>query len=193
MEDVGMTMMMRKTKIIPSGPVSMFKIYWRYFRYLLWHKWCVYKACRRRGLIWRGITHDMSKFLPSEFISYARYFHGKWPSRKDVKTNVLHWGGHPDSLTSEGVREAWEYAFMKHVHRNEHHWQHWLFTNKKGQTKPLRIPVKAYLEMLSDWDGSGISITGNLDTYEWYTRNRKWIIMTPEMKEIGRASCRERV
>jgi hypothetical protein len=159
-------------------------IYWKYFRYLLRHKWYVFWECWSRGIIWRGITHDLSKFLPSEFIPYARYFHGKWPPRERVKLDSHYWGGYPDALTRESVREAWERAFLHHIHHNDHHWQHHLLTNRRGFTKPLRMTTGAWKEMLADWDGSGVSITGNLDTLEWYTRNRDKIMLDPLVKQL---------
>jgi hypothetical protein len=159
-------------------------IYWKYLKYLLWHKWCVFRECYKRGIIWRGIKHDLSKFLPSEFIPHARYFHGKWPTRQQVKSDSQYWGGYPDELTREAVKEAWEIASLKHMNHSDHHWQHWLWTNKKGKTKPLRMTTGAWKEMLADWDGSGVSITGNLDTLEWYSKNRDNIILDPLVKQL---------
>jgi hypothetical protein len=159
-------------------------IYWKYFKYICKHKYYVFIACWRRGIIWRGITHDLSKFLPSEFIPYARFFHGKWPNREQVKLDAQYFGGYPDDLTKEGIRETWERAFLKHLHRNDHHWQHHLFTNKKGSTKPLVMTTGAWKEMLADWEGAGYSITGNLDTLEWYTRNQDRIILHPLVKQL---------
>lgn len=54
-------------------------IYWKYFKYVLRHKWYVFLACLKYGLIWRGIVHDLSKFKPDEFIAYARFFYGDYP------------------------------------------------------------------------------------------------------------------
>jgi hypothetical protein len=81
-------------------------IYWKYFKYVVKHKWYVFVACCKQGIIWRGIIHDMSKFLPSEFIPYARFFHGEWPSREQVKTDIHYCDGYPDALTKEGIRET---------------------------------------------------------------------------------------
>lgn len=50
-------------------------MYWKYLRYLLRHRWFVMLACFREGLYWQGLIHDWSKFLPSEFLPYARYFY----------------------------------------------------------------------------------------------------------------------
>ena len=46
------------------------------------------------------------------------------------------------------------------------------------------MTTDAWKEMLADWDGSGMSITGNLDTLEWYSRNRNNIIMDPLVKQL---------
>lgn len=126
----------------------------------------------------------MSKFLPSEFVPYARFFHGKWPTREQIKLDIQYGTEYPDALTKEGVRETWERAFLKHIHRNNHHWQYWCFINKKGHMEPLVMTVGAWKEMLADWEGAGKSITGNLDTLEWYTRNRNKIILHPLVKQL---------
>ena len=41
--------------------------YIKYLRYLIIHKFWVFIYCCQYGLYWRGIIHDLSKFLPSEF------------------------------------------------------------------------------------------------------------------------------
>jgi len=66
-----------------------------YLKYIIRHKWYVGIECFKMGVYWRGITHDLSKFLPSEFIPYAKYFYGdyginnkcpaKWLSRTVMK------------------------------------------------------------------------------------------------------------
>ena len=43
--------------------------YLKYLSYVLRHKWFVMLACFKVKLFWQGITHDLSKFLPDEFIS----------------------------------------------------------------------------------------------------------------------------
>jgi len=57
-------------------------VYIQYLDYLLRHKWYVTLECFREGLYWQGLTHDLSKFLPSEFIPYANYFYGKGKVKK---------------------------------------------------------------------------------------------------------------
>ena len=47
-----------------------------HIRYLMEHKWFVLLECWKRGLIWRGLIHDLSKLRPSEVFGYASYFGG---------------------------------------------------------------------------------------------------------------------
>lgn len=44
---------------------------WGHFCTINHHKWLVMKHCFRLGLYWRGLTHDLSKYMPSEF-AYVR-------------------------------------------------------------------------------------------------------------------------
>jgi len=59
------------------------KKYFEYLIYVLRHKWYVFIECCRVGIIWSGLTHDLSKFLPDEFIPYANYFYGNNKKKRD--------------------------------------------------------------------------------------------------------------
>jgi len=146
------------------------KKYLKYLSYVIRHKWFVFIECYRLGEIWRGIWHDMSKFLPSEFIPYARYFYGEYPSWEFTKYEPYY----PYSLTKEGISEAFDLSWLLHQHRNPHHWQHWILREDDGGTKFIDIPSKYIQEMLCDWSGAGRAITGKNDPLEctsWYLNN----------------------
>jgi hypothetical protein len=82
----------------------------RYARYVLRHKWFVLLAGRRIGApLWRLLVHDWSKFLPSEWLPYARHFYGNYPP-----------------LVKEDIARAFDAAWLHHQKRNRHHWQYWL-------------------------------------------------------------------
>ena len=34
--------------------------------------WYVFVECAKRGILWRGLIHDWSKILPSEFVPYYK-------------------------------------------------------------------------------------------------------------------------
>ena len=84
--------------------IQKIKPYWKYFKYVLKHKKAVFKICWSKKMYWHAFTHDLSKFLPDEFIPYAQYFYidkikyqGKFNKAKDL-----------------------------HFKRNKHHWQRWV-------------------------------------------------------------------
>ena len=134
------------------------KKYYKYFLYVFRHKWFVFQACLSYGLIWQGIIHDWSKFLPDEFIAYANYFYGG-DTRKDR------------FYTPEQGTYEFNVAWLKHQHRNPHHWQHWVLQNDDGPVFTLDIPDKYLKEMLCDWIGAG-KAQGYNDVSGWYTKNR---------------------
>ena len=43
---------------------------------ILIHKWWVFYYCCQVGLIWRGLTHDLSKFSSTEFWESVKYYDG---------------------------------------------------------------------------------------------------------------------
>ena len=81
--------------------------------------------------------HDASKFSKQEFKAYALYFHGT-------------------SIQRVLEEEMFAYAWLHHIHNNEHHWLHWIFP---GDTKNvsfiknqcISMPSIFINEMVADW------------------------------------------
>ena len=146
-------------------------MYWKYLKYLIKHKWFVLVECYKFNEIWRGITHDLSKFLPDEFIPYARYFYGDYPETSKMSTwfKYEYCGKY-----RENIEHEFDIAWLKHQHRNKHHWQHWLLQEDDGDVKILSMPLKYFREMIADWKGAGRAINGKNDPTEcknWYLKN----------------------
>ena len=158
-------------------------MYWKYFCYVVKHKWYVLCECFKTRLYWRGIMHDMSKFRPDEFIPYARYFYGKWPTQahSDHMFRIIQ-VCIPRKDTEEGVKEAFDVAWLKHLHRNPHHHQHWLLVNDSDGTYPLEMPKKYGIEMVCDWRGAGKAINGKDDVVAWYAKNKDSMVLHPETR-----------
>jgi hypothetical protein len=135
----------------------------KYLRYVIVHKWFVMLACFRHGLYWQGIVHDWSKFLPDEWFPYVNTFYGPWKY----------------SERPSHVVAAFDRAWLKHQHRNPHHWQHWILREDSGAIKVLDMPRRYRLEMLCDWEGAGRAITGKKDVLSWYLKNRDRIQLSP--------------
>ena len=113
--------------------------FWKYFKTICKHKWIVFRECAACGIFWQGVTHDMSKFTPTEFFSSAKYYYGdKSPHYGDAEEN--------------GYSAAWLY----HKGHNKHHWEYWTdFDEKTGEIKVNIIPYKYVVEMVCDWIGAG--------------------------------------
>lgn len=156
--------------------------YYRYLCYVVRHKWYVglecWRVAREEGeylLLWRALTHDLSKFRPDEFIPYARKFYATWPSWSDPETRCLARLGFSVSFrTQEDVDEDFDRAWLRHQHRSPHHWQHHILVNDEDGTRVMEMPYLDRCEMLADWRGAGRSL-GQPDTRGWYLAHRTHI------------------
>lgn len=132
-----------------------------YCRYLFLHKAYVFRAGLITGApIHRLLIHDWSKMRPSEWIAYREYFYGE--------------------KTPE-VRDAFDRAWLSHIHWNKHHWDHWC-AKDGDKFKPLAMPDKYIREMVADWAGAGRAIHGKWDLQEWYTKNSADMLLHPQAR-----------
>jgi hypothetical protein len=148
--------------------------YLKYLKYVLKHKWFVFLECQKRGILWLGIVHDWSKFRPSEFIPYARHFYGDYPEelKNPYLSALLGYG-----FCKQDIKMKFDKAWLYHIHRNRHHWQHWILLGYEDPKKLIPIPIKYLKEMLADWHGAGKAITGQDNIVEWYEKNKSKILL----------------
>lgn len=150
---------------------SLMNKYWQYLKYLLRHKWYVLKVCWRHDLYWRGITHDLSKFRPDEFIPYANYFYGGGETVGRDETGYY-------KPTDTGDKD-FDMAWLKHQKRNDHHWQWWVLPEDDGGMKVLKMSGRAAFEMICDWVGAG-KVQGHGDNViHWYEEHKDRIRLHP--------------
>ena len=126
--------------------MTMTIVYLRYLKYVVRHKYFVMKECFRSGLIWRGMLHDNSKFLPSEFIPYAKFFYGNVEPKRDDT-------GYYKPTDTGCV--LFDFAWLLHQKRNDHHWQWWILPEDNGGIKVLEMSYDSIIEMVCDWVGAG--------------------------------------
>jgi hypothetical protein len=158
--------------MLVTDPVRWKKVFGGYLKYVLRHKWFVFTECAKRGLIWRGVVHDLSKFLPSEFVPYAMHFHGNIRTGRD-KTGYYK----PSDTGDPEFDKAWFF----HQKRNSHHWQYWIFpddANSERALVVLEMPMEDRIEMVCDWRGAGRA-QGTPDVLAWYKKNRGKLILGP--------------
>ena len=48
----------------------------KHFKTITYHKFLVMQGCFKVGLYYQGIMHDLSKYMPSEFLVGAKYYQG---------------------------------------------------------------------------------------------------------------------
>jgi hypothetical protein len=97
--------------------------HWQYLKYVLRHKWYVFQECLKLDVpIWIAIFHDWDKFMPDEWLPYANYFYGNLPTHEESRTAFMLG---ISIYTKEDAQQAFALAWMKHQHRNKHHWQYW--------------------------------------------------------------------
>jgi len=106
----------------------------KYFWYVARHKWFVLVAgLRLRVNIVQLITHDWSKFLPSEWGPYVAHFYGDYP-KHDPEDPCKWQRRNYDGPTTLDVKRWFDVAWNHHQKRQPHHWQYWLLTtDQPGQ------------------------------------------------------------
>lgn len=129
------------------------KRYWAYFKYICYHKWCFAIVAYKLPIPMLSIiTHDLSKFLPSEFFPYARAFYTI------------------DGKSSYTPSSELELAWSLHQHRNNHHHNHWTYVNDAGEIISLDMPDEYLFEMVADWIAMELSSPENLSAVAYYLK-----------------------
>jgi len=144
--------------------------HFRYLSYVVRHRWFVLVECLKLGIVWRGLMHDLSKFLPSEWFPYVETCYGKTLGDGYATTKALR-------------EEAFDLAWLKHIHRNKHHWQYWRLREDDGGTKLIPMPPRYVKEMLADWRGAG-KAQGFAELGPWYAKNRHKIELADETRGL---------
>lgn len=133
------------------------------------HKWYVGVECFKVGLYWRGVVHDLSKFLPSEFIPYSNHFFGNGDNISRGRNST---GYYKPTNTGD---KAFDFAWHLHQKRNKHHWQWWYVLEDEGVSNtPFPIPEPYLTEMLCDWIGAGKAQGRFPPVLDKYYETRKW-------------------
>jgi hypothetical protein len=143
--------------------------HWAYFKYVVRHKWGVWRGGRLLGVPrGRRLLHDWHKFLPREFFPYSRNFYhadGTPRARRDAS------GAYDPTQIGGDFDLAW-----LHHQRAKHHWQAWISLGDGGAVKALEIPEVYLREMIADWIGAGLA-QGRCDPCGWYAANRHKLVL----------------
>lgn len=149
--------------------------HWQYLKYVIRHKLFVFDACAQYmtwgepvfslKLLLRSLIHDWDKFLPDEWFPYARFFYEPDGTKAQRRDSTGYY------KAAETGNDAFDFAWLLHQKRNDHHWQWWTLPLDDGGIKVLNMSRLAKTEMICDWRGAGAA-QGFPNTWEWYTKNK---------------------
>ena len=144
---------------------------WYHFVTITRHRWLVRQGCFRVGLYWQGLTHDLSKYSPTEFRVGVKYFQG------DKSPNGA-------ERNDKGFSEAW----MHHKGRNKHHYEYW--TDMSPVTRnydAVPMPRKYLVEMVMDRRAACMVYQGEKYTdgsaLEYFLKSRERALMHPQTRQ----------
>jgi len=145
-----------------------------YLRYVLSHKWHVFRACLELGVpLWIAVVHDWTKFTLREWVPYVRQFFNPDGSKRNVRDKS---GAYDPNAQPAEFKAAW----CSHQ-KNRHHWQGWTSLGDGGTLSPLPIPEVFCREMVADWIGAGRA-QGKCDPHGWYLKNHDNLVLHPESR-----------
>ena len=110
-------------------------------------------------------AHDNSKYESKEYDAYDAYFYG---------------GNRSDKVENE-----FKFAWLHHIHKNPHHWQHWVLINDEPDegTIALEMPYEYVIEMICDWWAFSHK-SGNLyEIFDWYDKHKTHMIRHEKTRE----------
>lgn len=102
-------------------------------------------------------SHDASKNEPYEYEAYDAYFYG----------------GNRSYQVLQEYRRAW----LIHIHRNPHHWQHWILINddpNEGEIT-LDMPYEYIIEMICDWWAFSWAKENLFEIFKWYDEHKDYM------------------
>lgn len=104
--------------------------------------------------------HDTSKDRFDEYKAYDDYFYG--------------------GNRSYAVVEAFRVAWLMHIHRNPHHWQHWVLMNddpNEGEVV-MDMPYNYIVEMVCDWMSFALAKGRPIEVCEFYSQHAGYMKMS---------------
>lgn len=138
------------------------------------HRRLVRRGCFKIGLYWQGLTHDLSKYSPTEFLVGAKYFQGYRSPNNAEREDI-------------GYSSSW----LHHKGRNKHHYEYWIdycCEKPNGTVFPVPMPNKYIAEMVMDRIAASKVYLGNKYTdassLEYFLSSKDVIPMHPQTKEI---------
>lgn len=110
-------------------------------------------------------AHDASKSELDEYEAYDAYFYGGNRSYQCV--------------------QDFNYAWLRHQNRNEHHWGYWVLWNDdpdKGMVI-LDMPYNYILEMVCDWWAFSWANGDLTEIFNWYDEHKDYMKLSDKTRK----------
>lgn len=100
-------------------------------------------------------NHDKSKFESDEYIAYDKFFYGE---NRSVE-----------------IANEFQKAWLLHIHRNHHHWQHWILISDESEEgiSCIEMPKHYAIEMICDWWSFSWNKNNLTEIFTWYDSHKK--------------------
>ncbi len=143
-----------------------------HFRTITKHRHAVIRNCRRAGILWQGLRHDLSKYSPTEFIPGVKYYVG---TRS------------PNEL--ERMDKGYSAAWLHHKGRNRHHFEYWSDYNPvERRVGPVKMPLRYVIEMVCDRMAASKIYLGDKYTdasaLDYFVHGKSHRVIHPETSDL---------
>lgn len=111
------------------------------------------------------LNHDASKNELDEYIAYDNWFYG--------------------NNRSFAAKNDFNHAWLRHIHRNPHHWQHWVLINddpNEGEVV-LDMPYNYILEMICDWWAFSWNKGDLTEIFNWYDEHKDYMKLSEKTRK----------
>ena len=111
------------------------------------------------------LDHDRSKSTIAEYDAYDQYFYGRNKSYEVV----------------QNFNKAW----LHHIHRNPHHWQHWVLINDdpgEGEII-LDMPDEYIIELICDWWAFSWKKENLHEIFKWYDEHKDYMKLSKNTRK----------
>lgn len=118
------------------------------------------------GFEWQiCINHDHSKSDPEEYAAYDAYFYG--------------------NNRSYAVVQNFKLAWLRHIHHNPHHWQHWILINDEPSEGMVIMDMSdVYIvEMICDWWSFSWRKGDLTEIFKWYDEHKDYIKLSESTRK----------
>jgi hypothetical protein len=110
------------------------------------------------------VAHDKSKSDEDEYYAYDNYFYGNDQSY----------------YAKQDFNKAW----LRHIHKNPHHWQYWVLINDDSNEGELILDMdfNYIIEMICDLWSFGWKDGKPFEIFDWYNQHKPFMKFSDKTK-----------